>query len=186
MLCFLFVLCQPPWWHLSSYGVCTLAGVPMFSVMWSELTMTSATSCPPWSSVHEWQRVECAPTSPVRTEYGMGVMYFMQCRMSVSAIVICLVLLMCTLTIWRSVLWVLMVEDMSVVVNVMLSLMSVMSPPPTLCNISERTVVKLCTLGVFTLGASLVELWWYLHVCREQAVWWDFSHFYCCVLVVCL
>ena len=44
------------------------------------------------------------------------------------AIVICLVLLMCTLTIWCSVLCVLMVKGMSVVVNVMLSLMSVMSP----------------------------------------------------------
>ena len=31
---------------------------------------------------------------------------------------------------------VLMVESMSVVVNVMLSLMSVMSPPPALCNLS--------------------------------------------------
>ena len=41
-----------------------------------------------------------------------------------------------------------MVEGMSFVVNVMLSLMSVMSPPPTLCNLSLRTVVKLYTLGV--------------------------------------
>ena len=47
-----------------------------------------------------------------------------------------------------------MVEGMSVVVNVMLSLMSVMSPPPALCNLSARTVVKLCTLGVFDLGVS--------------------------------
>ena len=39
---------------------------------------------------------------------------------------------------------VLIVEGMSVVVNVMLSLMSVMSPPPALCNLSVRTVVKLC------------------------------------------
>ena len=45
------------------------------------------------------------------------------------AIVICLVLLMCTLTIRSSVLCVLIVEGMSVVVNVMLSLMNVMSPP---------------------------------------------------------
>ena len=52
---------------------------------------------------------------------------------------------------------VLMVEGMSVVVNVMLSLMSVISPPPTLCNLSLRTVVKLCTLGVLTLGVSLVS-----------------------------
>ena len=41
------------------------------------------------------------------------------------AIVICLVFLMCTLTIFSSVLCVLMVEGMSAVVNVMLSLMSV-------------------------------------------------------------
>ena len=38
---------------------------------------------------------------------------------------------------------------MSVVVNVMLSQMSVRSPPPVLCDISVRTLVKLCTLGVF-------------------------------------
>ena len=42
-------------------------------------------------------------------------------------------------------------------VNVMLSLMSVMSPPPALCNLSVRTVVKLCTLGVLALGVSLVS-----------------------------
>ena len=51
----------------------------------------------------------------------------------------------------------LMVEGMSVVVNVMLSLMSVMSPSPALCNLSVRTVVKLCTFGVLTLGVSLVS-----------------------------
>ena len=50
-----------------------------------------------------------------------------------------------------------MVEGMSVVVNVMLSLMSVMSPPPALCNLSLRTVVKLCTSGVLTLGVNLVS-----------------------------
>ena len=43
---------------------------------------------------------------------------------------------------------VLMVECMSVVDNAMLSLMSVMSPPPALCKLSIHTVVKLCTLGV--------------------------------------
>ena len=47
-----------------------------------------------------------------------------------------------------------MVYGMSVVVNVMLSLMS---PPPALCNLSVRTVVKLCTLGVLALGVSLVS-----------------------------
>ena len=58
---------------------CTLVGVFEFSVMWSELLMTSAISCPLWSSVYECQRVECAFTSPVRTECGMFVMYCMQC-----------------------------------------------------------------------------------------------------------
>ena len=42
------------------------------------------------------------------------------------------------------------VEGMSVVVNVM-------SPPPALCNLSARTVVKLCTFGVLALGVSLVS-----------------------------
>ena len=48
-------------------------------------------------------------------------------------------------------------KGMSVVVKVMLSLMSVMSPPPALCNLSARTVVKLCTLGVFALRVILVS-----------------------------
>ena len=42
------------------------------------------------------------------------------------AIVMCLVLLICTLTICSSVLCVLMVEGMSVIVNGMLSLMSIL------------------------------------------------------------
>ena len=36
----------------------TLVGVFVFSVMWSELLMTSAISCPLWSSVYECERVE--------------------------------------------------------------------------------------------------------------------------------
>ena len=64
----------------------TLVGVFVFSVMWSELLMTSAISCRLWSSVYECQRVECAFTSPVRTECGMFVIYCMQCCMSVSAV----------------------------------------------------------------------------------------------------
>ena len=51
----------------------------------------------------------------------------------------------------------LMVEDLSVVVNSMFSLMSVMNPPHALYKLSVRTVVKLCTLGVFALGVSLVS-----------------------------
>ena len=64
----------------------TLVGVFVFSVMWSELLMTSAISCPLGSPVYECQRVECAFTSPVRTECGMFVMYCTQCCMSVSAV----------------------------------------------------------------------------------------------------
>ena len=60
--------------------------VGVFSVMWSELLMTSAICCFLWSSVYECQRVEYAFTSPVRTECGMFVMYSMQCCMSVSAV----------------------------------------------------------------------------------------------------
>ena len=64
----------------------TLVGVFVFSVMWSELLMTSAISCPVWSSVYEYQRVECAFTSYVMTECGLCVMYCMQCFMSMSAV----------------------------------------------------------------------------------------------------
>ena len=49
-----------------------------------------------------------------------------------------------------------MVEGMSVGVNVMLSLMSVISPPPDLCGMSARTVVYVGNLGVLDLEVSLV------------------------------
>ena len=64
----------------------TLVGGFVFSVMWSKLQMISAICCPLWSSVYEYQSVECAFTSPVRTECGMFVMYCIQCCMSVSAV----------------------------------------------------------------------------------------------------
>ena len=66
----------------------TLVGVFVLGVMWSELLMTSAISCPRWSSVYECQRVECAFTSPVRTECGMFMMYCMQCYVRVSCFVV--------------------------------------------------------------------------------------------------
>ena len=62
----------------------TLVGV--FSVMWFDLLMTSAISCPLWSSVYERHNVECTFTSPVRTECGMFVICCMQCCMFVSAV----------------------------------------------------------------------------------------------------
>ena len=55
----------------------TLVGMFVFSVMWSELLMISAISCTLWSSVYECHKVECAFTSPVRTECDMFVMYCM-------------------------------------------------------------------------------------------------------------
>ena len=64
----------------------TLVGVFVFGVIWSELLMTSAISCPLWKSVYDCQRVECVFTFPVITQYGMFVMYCMQYCMSVSAV----------------------------------------------------------------------------------------------------
>ena len=61
----------------------TLVGVYVFSVIWSELLMTSAISCPLWSSVYECQRVECTFTSQVRTGCGTFVI---RCCMSVSIV----------------------------------------------------------------------------------------------------
>ena len=57
----------------------TLVGVFVFSVVWSELLITSAISCTLWSSVYECHRVECAFKFLMRTECGMFVMYCMQC-----------------------------------------------------------------------------------------------------------
>ena len=53
----------------------TLVCVSVFSVMWSELLMTSAIICALWSSLYECQRVECAFTSPVRTECRIFGLY---------------------------------------------------------------------------------------------------------------
>ena len=53
-----------------------------------------------------------------------------------------------------SVLCVLIVEGMPVVLNVMLSLMTVMSPPPALRNLSVCIAMKFCIFGVLALAAS--------------------------------
>ena len=70
------VCCSLDVWH-SGWCVC---------VMWSELLLTSAIRCPLWSSVYECHKVECAFTSPVRTECGMPEMRCMQRYMYVSAL----------------------------------------------------------------------------------------------------
>ena len=51
----------------------TLVGVFVFSVMWSELLMTSAISCTLWSSVYECQRVECAIVICITYTFGFSV-----------------------------------------------------------------------------------------------------------------
>ena len=56
----------------------TLVGVLVFSVIWSELLMATAISCPLLPALYECQREECAFTSPARTECGMFVIYCMQ------------------------------------------------------------------------------------------------------------
>ena len=57
----------------------TLVGVSVFSMMCSELVIMSEISCPLWSSVCEYQCVECAFTSPVSIESGILVTYRMRC-----------------------------------------------------------------------------------------------------------
>ena len=52
---------------------------------------------------------------------------------------------------------ILMVEGISVVVNVMFSLMTVMSPPSALCNLLVSTIAKLFIFGVLDLGVRLVS-----------------------------
>ena len=66
----------------------------------------SEISCPLWSSVCEYQSVECAFSSPVSIEYGMLVTCRMQYAMFVS--MMSLVLPMCILISCSSVLCVLM------------------------------------------------------------------------------
>ena len=50
---------------------------------------------------------------------------------------------------------ILIVEGMSVVVNVMLSLMSVMSPPPALCNLSVAHCCEVMYFGCFGFRGEL-------------------------------
>ena len=148
----------------------TLVGVFVFSVMWSELLMTSAIICPLWSSVYECQRVECAFTSPVW--YVRDALYaVLNVRVSSFVVRGCGVL--------RRYIYVCYCDMFSVInvyhdhlkfcvvcINsrryVCCSECDVVSnecneSPPALCNLSVRTAVKLCILGVLALGVSLVS-----------------------------
>ena len=63
-----------------------LVGVSVFSMMCSELPIMLEISSPLWSSVCEYQNVECAFTSPVSIVAGMLVTCRMQYAMSVSTV----------------------------------------------------------------------------------------------------
>ena len=140
---------------ISAEDVCCSV-VFVFSVMWSKLLMTSAISCPLWSSVYECHNVECAFTSPVRTECGMFVMCCMQCCMSC---VCCFVVRECA--VWRRYIDVAIVYEFSVV-NVYLDhlkfcVVCINGRRYVCCGecYVSNDVLKLCTLGVLILGVSL-------------------------------
>ena len=82
-----------------------------------------------------------------------------------------------------------MVEGMSLVVNVMLSLMSVMSPPSALCNPLLRTVVK---CGCFDFRGELGFLNFdYICVCGDvggvgESGWATWARVWGGVVVLCL
>ena len=57
----------------------TLVGVSLFSILCSELLIMSEINWPLWSSVCEYQSVECALTSPASIESGMLVTCRMRC-----------------------------------------------------------------------------------------------------------
>ena len=136
----------------------TLVGMFVFSVMWSELLMTFAISCPLWSSVYECQRVECAFTSPVRTECGMlhphthhivAPGFVDRPRRSD-----------CTAgQIDGEAGW--WTTNGNIGLPPLARVMGVgrqqQHPPPALCNLMVRTDVKLCIFGVLALGVSLVS-----------------------------
>ena len=93
--------------------------------------------------------MECAFTSPVRTECGVSSRY----------IGVCYCVMFSVVNVYHDHL-----KFCGVCINsrryvccseCVLSLMSVMSPPPALCNLSVRTAVKLCIFAVLALGVSL-------------------------------
>ena len=129
--------------------------------------MTSAISCPLWSSVYECQRVECAFTSPVRTECGMFMMYCMQCQLFCSAwcgvsrryIDVCYCDMFSVVNVYHDHLkfYVVCINSRRYVCCSECDVVSNECNEPTSCNLSVRTDVKLCIFGVLALGVSLVS-----------------------------
>ena len=71
----LCVICESAWRLPETYGYTSDQCIDdfFFNVMWFELMMTCAITCPLWSSVYECHTMECVFTSPVRTKCGMFV-----------------------------------------------------------------------------------------------------------------
>ena len=59
----------------------------MFSMMCSELLIMSEISCPLWSSVCEYQSVECAFTWPVSIVWYVGDVSYVVCDVCVHGVV---------------------------------------------------------------------------------------------------
>ena len=137
----------------------TLVGMFVLSVMWSEVLMTSAISCPLWSSAYESQRVECAFALPARTQCGISMST--GCAVSRRYINVCNSDVFSVVNMYHDHLKFGVVcingrryvycSECYVVPN------ECDKPTHALCNLSVRTVVKLCTLGVFALVVSLVS-----------------------------
>ena len=143
-------------------------------IMCSEFMIMSEISCLLWSSVCEYQSVECAFTSPVSIESGMFVTCRMQHVMSVSTVllsgdvvslggkyvfatVMSWVLPMCILINCISVL---MALSMFMFVKVMVSLISVMSP------------LLVCTLCLCVWWCTGIFFWCFSFLC-------EFCFLYC-------
>ena len=109
--------------------------------------MTSTISCPLWSSVFECQRWECAFTSTVRSECGMFVTTVCSvvrpCQQFCSArryIHVCNCDMFSVVNVYLDhlKLCVVCINGLRYVMNVMVSLMSVMSPPHLLTCATYR------------------------------------------------
>ena len=152
---------------ISGEDVCCSV-VFVLSVMWSELLMTSAISCPLWSSVYECHKV-CYVCDVLYAVLYVRVSCFVVrgCAVSRRYIDVCYRDIYSVVNVYHDHLKFCVVcihgEDMSVVVNVMLSLMSVISPPPALCNLSFMLTCSMKFLSLLLLGMCacvvFVVLW---------------------------
>ena len=127
--------------------------------------MTSAISCPLWSSVYECQRVECAFTSPMRTECGMSVsrcFVVRGCAVSRRYIYVCYCDMFSVINVYHDHLnfCVVCINGRRYVCCGECYVVSNECGKPTSClvqPISAHCCAIECTLDVFALGVSLVS-----------------------------